>query len=681
MTRLRRKRGSGPGRTEALLAGALLLLASPGLPSGLANAAATGAGGGVGATATKAAAYSITGTVLNARDGAPVAGCRLSVTRVRAPLVPGSGAADAPADDIANGSAAVSSSSPVTPGVGTVSRGRVAVPRTAARSAVAPPLSAETDARGRFTLPVEGAGMWRLSAQARGFRAQALDEHEGFSTAVAVTDARPTENVQFRLVPDAVVEGVVIDEAGEPVRQAQVNAHRVRQASDENLFQGMVRAGFAQTDDRGHYEMAGLPPGVYKLSATARPWYATPPQRSGGVAAPAEALDPSLDVVYAPAWYPGGSDPETAGTVDLRTGEDREADFHLEAVPAVHLRVTAGDTGAATSAPPGGRIMPGQAPQILSSQGGLGPGFGWMGQMTGFSENTWDIGGLAPGKYQVRLAGSDGKGERLVSVTLTAGAPMLLGPDSGDSGTSVTINVEGSAAADVRRVLFVDPDSGQTFTAEVGRTQNRYVRQFGSRVPAASEPAADAAGGQGKPASHSPASQTPVSQPISQTISVPPHRYVVYLGASNGAYLSRVQATGATAAGRSVTIGGGTPTVTVEVSRGSAEVTGIARLPGSAGSVGAAGSAGEPGVMALLVPVTFGQSDSLNFAARDQTNSDGSFVFSDVRPGQYILIAIEHGWNLNWRDPSTLAPYLAHGVPVSAEAGQKLRRDVDAVAP
>ena len=83
------------------------------------------------------------------------------------------------------------------------------------------------DAHGRFSLPVEHAGRWRLSGVARGYRTQALNQHDGFHEALVLSEQQPVATVTLRLDADAEVSGLVLDEAGEPVRQAQVIAEEV----------------------------------------------------------------------------------------------------------------------------------------------------------------------------------------------------------------------------------------------------------------------------------------------------------------------------------------------------------------------------------------------------------------------------------------------------------------------
>jgi hypothetical protein len=54
----------------------------------------------------------------------------------------------------------------------------------------------------------------------------------------------------------------------------------------------------------------------------------------------------------------------------------------------------------------------------------------------------------------------------------------------------------------------------------------------------------------------------------------------------------------------------------------------------------------------------------------DQSDSDGSFSLRDLVPGQYTIVAIEDGWDLDWSQPEVMAGYLAKGAAVTvAETG------------
>jgi hypothetical protein len=82
---------------------------------------------------------------------------------------------------------------------------------------------------------------------------------------------------------------------------------------------------------------------------------------------------------------------------------------------------------------------------------------------------------------------------------------------------------------------------------------------------------------------------------------------------------------------------------------------------------------GQPGVMIVLVP-----KEPLAFRVlirRDQSDSDGSFSLRDVTPGQYTVVAIQDGWELDWERPEVIGRYLSHGIAVTVtESSGKLLR-------
>jgi hypothetical protein len=82
---------------------------------------------------------------------------------------------------------------------------------------------------------------------------------------------------------------------------------------------------------------------------------------------------------------------------------------------------------------------------------------------------------------------------------------------------------------------------------------------------------------------------------------------------------------------------------------------------------------GIPGVMIVLVP----HNPAANWALfrRDQSDSDGSFGLRDVVPGQYTVVAIEDGWELDWARPEVIGRYLSQGIAVTVtETSGKLVR-------
>ena len=74
-------------------------------------------------------------------------------------------------------------------------------------------------------------GKYSLTAQRRGYIEQSYEEHDQYSTAIAVGPGLNSEDLIFKLNAEGVISGTVTDEAGEPVRGAQV---RLFQDEDTN---------------------------------------------------------------------------------------------------------------------------------------------------------------------------------------------------------------------------------------------------------------------------------------------------------------------------------------------------------------------------------------------------------------------------------------------------------------
>jgi len=79
--------------------------------------------------------------------------------------------------------------------------------------------------------------------------------------------------------------------------------------------------------------------------------------------------------------------------------------------------------------------------------------------------------------------------------------------------------------------------------------------------------------------------------------------------------------------------------------------------------------------MVLLAPQD--AADNQILFRRDQSDSDGTFLLSNIIPGNYRLLAIEEGWELDWADPSVLAAYLKKSNPVQVHAHDKLKQTVE----
>jgi protocatechuate 3,4-dioxygenase beta subunit len=201
-------------------------------------------------------------------------------------------------------------------------------------------LSIVADEEGRFSFPNLAAGKYELSASHRGYLTQSYQQHEQFSTAVAVGPDLPSQDLLFPLTPQSIVFGTVTDEAGEPVRRARVRVYTSGGSDGEQG--GAHRPGGATTDDLGKYELSELPPGDYYLAVTGQPWYArggNPMRMDVGATDSEDPADTALNVAYPTTFYPNATDPDEATPIPLRGGEHLEINLTLSPQHAMRVRI------------------------------------------------------------------------------------------------------------------------------------------------------------------------------------------------------------------------------------------------------------------------------------------------------------------------------------------------------
>ena len=171
---------------------------------------------------------------------------------------------------------------------------------------------AVTDAGGRFVIESIDPGRYNISAERNGFVRFQYGAHGPGRPGAPLTlsPGQHMRDLVFRLTPQGVIAGKIVDEDGEPVENAQIRAMRYGFVRGKRQ---MTAPGFASTDDLGEYRVFGLEPGKYYLSATYHPrnnMTVTQEQRS--------AADTSEG--YAPTYYPGTNDPTAATMIQISAG-------------------------------------------------------------------------------------------------------------------------------------------------------------------------------------------------------------------------------------------------------------------------------------------------------------------------------------------------------------------------
>ena len=477
------------------------------------------------------------------------------------------------------------------------------------------------DSSGKFLFNHLEPGKYQLYARASGYSSQGLNQHGSFFTGVVVGNGLDSQHIVFRLHPQAVIFGKVTDERGEAVRKASVQI-----VSQNRNSPGRSLTSQMQTNDLGEYRFAGLLPGKYFVAVSAQPWYAQIgfrflPEVSSNTQVAIVDLgrantktDPALDVVFPLTFYPGVTDDRSAGELNVHEGETMQADIPLRAVPAIHLRLT--------------NLPPDQTapPSISAAQRAFGSAYsGSSVQVAQISPGEVEVAGLPPG-----------------DVILTLQAP------NGDwrDFQSLEVDATGEATVDASKTLPTAVISG------------RVISQDSAAVPAV---------GAVRLEGRSRSGLTNVKKDGAFSFHpLPIGTYEVLVNLNPARHIQKISASGAKTAGHHLMIASpGDVQLTIVTGLGIGQISGIARL----------NTHPADGVLVLLLPDS---AEDVDYDRRvDQSDSDGSFFLPNIIPGNYRLLAIQDGWDLDYRDPAVIKPYLAKAQSLQIAPNDRTKLTVD----
>jgi 5-hydroxyisourate hydrolase-like protein (transthyretin family) len=488
--------------------------------------------------------------------------------------------------------------------------------------------SVTTGADGRFAFAGLSRGKYSLMAAAHGFMLQGFERHGMYATAIVAGPDLDSEHLVFRLQPDAAVEGQVTDENNDPVQNAMVSLF---QQSTEDGRQRTIPTNHGKADDQGQFHIGHLAPGTYYLAVSARPWYAQNSRvilrgKSNNSDAEARAAQEAaaLDVTYPLTFYPDSPDSAGASPIVLHPGERLTAGVVLRAVPSLHLRIRtsisggAGDAGMVGFPRVSQRIFDGYLDSVFNApESSVEPGI-------------VEIAGLAPGHYVIEMPSSKGANDKRANregyreVDLAGDLEVNANDSSGFAAVAGSVSFEGAQRVPTGLAMQLsNQETGENFASEI-----RDKGQF-------------------------------------EFEGMKPGRYTVALQGSGGYFLRKMSVTGAKLTGRTLEIGSSSSVhIAATVGRGVAQVDGIA-LRG-----------GQPFAGAMIVLVPRDAANNSPLFRRDQSDSDGTFTLPNVIPGQYTVLALANGWDLEWGNPAVLQPYLKGGEAVQITGDGKLQIEV-----
>lgn len=318
----------------------------------------------------------------------------------------------------------------------------------------------------------------------------------------------------------------------------------------------------------------------------------------------------TLDVAYALTYYPDTPDADAASPIPLKGGDRIEINMSLHPVAALHLLVRLPDNnGRAFSMP------------VLEQEGMGGTQYVPVSNDFTRVHDQVELSGIAPGHYQVQLPGTHDSPSRIA--TLDASSDQEIDATAG----TPTVDVSGK----------IVPADGSPMPNGV----TVVLRRNGDRTNSNADEA-DAGGS-------------------FHIHDVAPGDYEVAVQGHGGSLaVTRVAALGTKPEGHMVKIGSQAVSLTVTVADGKFTVSGYARR------------SGKPAAGAMIVLVPRNPRGNRELFRRDQSDSDGSFEFSNVVPGSYAVVAIEDGWPLEWARAEVIGHYVPQGEAVTVSPGASL---------
>jgi Carboxypeptidase regulatory-like domain len=469
---------------------------------------------------------------------------------------------------------------------------------------------------GRFAFANLAAGKYTLRAQRRGYLAQSFNQHGLYGTSIAVGADLDSTNLVFPLSRECSFSGTITDEAGEAVPDAQVMLYQtvVADGSKSTRLRQTVT-----TDDEGFYGFRHLPPGRYLVAISARVWYAQHllPRSQSSTTVHSGSLVTSEQNSEARSQQQASSPLDVAYPVTFYPGvTDPEGAEPVDVKPGdqfvanLSLQPVPAMHLRLDSKNPDSQITSVQ----LEGRSLAGLGSPVFEEALPTESGGMEVLGIPPGHYTVRTANSARNGSTLSSreIEVFANGETHTLPGSPSIAVAVTVGVDaGINLPHQGHLVFRNIATGKDFSAK--------LIEIGELV-------------------------------------LPSGTYEITLGDTPGMYIKTISAIRTPAKGRTIEIKGISPFRLNLI---------IGRAMGQVGGVALRGNKPAAGAMVLLVPSDPAHNRAL--FRSDQSDSDGTFTLPSVVPGEYTLLAIEKGWDLEWQDPAVLRPYLSQGETLTVQ--------------
>lgn len=480
---------------------------------------------------------------------------------------------------------------------------------------------ASSDINGYWEVGDLPAGRYSISVSRGGYLAmQHGQQHFGEPGApLQVGDGETYGNLDIVLPRASTISGRLTDESGQPVSGATMYAMQVQFFQGQRRLVPISGPGIT-TDDTGQFRVQAVPPGEVYLAASSRETWV-------------DDKDPAITYGFSPTYYPGTAVLAEARRIKVGVGQDiASMDFALVPSRAAKISGTAlGSDGAPLRNGSVGLSQEVRGPAAISMS--------MMGSTRIGADGSWTLERALPGDYILRVSGQgpDGKAESLTSPITVSGQDiggLVLAVDSG-------VHISGRIEADEGLTLpagslriLVTPVVPGTASLTLGADQSAVHddRTFSRAAPS--------------------------GLVNINVLPLPP-----------GWAIKAIEIAGENHAGRPVELRGGTRVDGVRI-----VVT--SRFPTVAGMLTDDRGAPTAGTVLLFSAEESLWLESTGDIRSARPDQSGQYRFTAVRPGEYLLAAVEAVPSWQIFDPEFLGALRANATRVTIREGQDETRNV-----
>lgn len=476
------------------------------------------------------------------------------------------------------------------------------------------PYGTVTEDGGHFLFDNVDPGRYTLRGLRNGFVSQSYSSQGNTrrTTTLTLANGQKMKELTFKLTPQGVITGHVVDQDGEPISNVRLQCMSYRYQRGKKQ---LVGTHGATTNDLGEFRIYGLAPGKFLLSATkeSQDVYMPVKEHAVGSAKAVQAMEQGYPTIY----YPNAPNPESASQIEITPGAVVHG-IDITLLSTRTLRVKGHvNLGAAGS----------QRNNISLEMRPRSPSFYYMPVATARidADGNFEMRGVPPGSYAVTgYLTNDGK-------TYSARVSVDVGTTNLD-GVEVSFipprEINGHLAVEESG----DLGSATVYVSLMPRTEQRF-------------------GGSG----------SSVGDDLSFKLdNISQDAYDIYVsGLPEGFYLkaARIGDEDVTESGADFTQGvpGGEMTVTINPKGAQIE-----------GNVQNAKGENAAGATVTLIPDEKHRSIAWLYKTAS-TDQNGHFAIKGVRPGEYKIYAWEEVEYGAYQDPDFVKPHESAGVDISAK--------------